>query len=880
VIVISPVRKNKDVYGHSSAVRKKQEKNMLATMTYVQRLAEVREAWSPVHRLSGQRRMRRSRSIAAGGEQRMVTSSAYPTIWATAGASSATSYTCASATRTLSRWRRARIAACLALVLPISAFSAERALPMAASARAAARLDRSPNHLPWLDAVAACCTAPPLRGPRPRQVVATRTVSNCNDSGSGSLREAASLAQTGDLIDLSALTCSGISLTTGAIVLPVDDITLSGPGASALAIYADELSAVLSHTGHGVVGVYGLKLADGLSQGPGLPMGGCLSSAGSIIFDQAVAWRCASYDISYGQARGGALAAAGYVFVQDSRIFLSTAFSRYGYAYGGAIAAGGDVYLTDSQVYSNYALSEAGATVKGGGVFAIGNVVMNRSTIDSNVAGSGQLTRPSYGGGLFAYGIPSGARGTQIVSSTISQNLSHNVGALEILNGFGSYYPMSIVNSTIAYNYAAYRSGGVVTGTPTLVSNSTIAANASGSTATASGLEAYSITVTLQSTILAENYSGGTPYDFYAPVLEGANNLIMATLLELPVGTIRDDPQFGGFGLFGGPTFTFSLLSESPAIDQGNNYLSLAYDQRGAGYSRVFGSSADIGAFEVQQPLSAPVGAKDFAPNIVAVGDASVLTITLTNVNNVAATLTTDLVDSLPVSVVVADLADATTTCPSGTAVADPGTGTVTLDVGAQIPAASSCNVTVSVTGNVPGDYTNTIPAGALQTDQGDNTDPATAVLTVTATPPTLAKAFAPDTIGAGGVSTLTITLTNQNALAATLSTVLVDALPAPVVVANPPNASTTCAGGAVTADVGATTITLNAGAGIPLVGSCAITVAVTAEADGMYTNIIPAGALQTNFGGNGGPASALLTVTQGIPPDGIFADGFDGTPP
>jgi hypothetical protein len=72
----------------------------------------------------------------------------------------------------------------------------------------------------------------------------------------------------------------------------------------------------------------------------------------------------------------------------------------------------------------------------------------------------------------------------------------------------------------------------------------------------------------------------------------------------------------------------------------------------------------------------------------------------------------------------------------------------------------------------------------------------------------------------------------------------------------------------------------LNAGAGIPLVGSCAITVAVTAEADGMYTNIIPAGALQTNFGGNGGPASALLTVTQGIPPDGIFADGFDGTPP
>jgi len=499
----------------------------------------------------------------------MVKSSAFPTNAATVGASSATSYTHAAATRTLSRLRRARIATCLALVLPISAFSAERALPLAALSRTAERLDRSANHTPWLDAVAACCSAPPQRGPRPRHIATTRTVGNCNDSGSGSLREAASLAQTGDLIDLTALTCSVISLTTGAIVLPVDDITLRGPGATALAIDADDLSAVLTHTGHGVVGVYGLTLGDGFPDGLDVLTGACLSSAGSIIFDQAVAILCSSYD------SGGALAAAGYVFVQDSHIFLNTVFSRYGYASGGAIAAGGDVYLTDSRLNRNYAESAAGATVKGAAVFAIGNVVMNRSTIDLNVAGLNQTT-PSYGGGVFAYGYPSGARGTQILNSTISYNKSHNVGAVEILNGFGNYYPMSIINSTIAYNYAEYRSGGVVTGTPTLVASSTIAFNGSGSAATASGLEAYSVTVTLQSTILANNVSGGTPYDFYAPVLDGANNLIMATQLE---------------------------LSGSPAIDQGNNYLSLAYDQRGAGYPRVFGSSADIGAFETQPDL-------------------------------------------------------------------------------------------------------------------------------------------------------------------------------------------------------------------------------------------------------------------------------------
>src|ERR1700752_1708812 len=41
---------------------------------------------------------------------------------------------------------------------------------------------------------------------------ATLAVTNCNDSGSGSLRAAIAIAQSGDTVDMTALTCSKISV--------------------------------------------------------------------------------------------------------------------------------------------------------------------------------------------------------------------------------------------------------------------------------------------------------------------------------------------------------------------------------------------------------------------------------------------------------------------------------------------------------------------------------------------------------------------------------------------------------------------------------------------------------------------------------------------
>ncbi len=261
-----------------------------------------------------------------------------------------------------------------------------------------------------------------------------------------------------------------------------------------------------------------------------------------------------------------------------------------------------------------------------------------------------------------------------------------------------------------------------------------------------------------------------------------------------------------------------------------------------------------------------PTIAKAFSPATINVNGVSTLTITLSNPSTVAATLVSNLVDTLPSGVVIAPTPNAGTTCQGSGApvVAVAGGTTITLPAGRLIPGDSSCTVTVDVTSAVGGSYINTIPAGALMTNNGNNAAPAIATLTVVApaVAPFLGKAFSPASIRAGDVSTLTVTLSNANAAVATLTSALVDTLPSGVVIAPTPNAATTCTGaGAPVAVAGGTTVTLPAGRSIPANGSCTLTVNVTAAVAGNYINTLLAGALVTSNGNNAGPAIATLTV-------------------
>ena len=124
---------------------------------------------------------------------------------------------------------------------------------------------------------------------------------------------------------------------------------------------------------------------------------------------------------------------------------------------------------------------------------------------------------------------------------------------------------------------------------------------------------------------------------------------------------------------------------------------------------------------------------------------------------------------------------------------------------------------------------------------------------------PTFAKAFAPDTIGPGAVSTLTFTITNGTGTPVT-SLAFSDTFPANMVIATPSSAATTCTEGVVVAPNGGTTISLSAGK-VAGNSSCTVTVNVVATATGTNTS----GDL-TSSAPNSGTAMATLTVSTSAP--------------
>lgn len=260
-----------------------------------------------------------------------------------------------------------------------------------------------------------------------------------------------------------------------------------------------------------------------------------------------------------------------------------------------------------------------------------------------------------------------------------------------------------------------------------------------------------------------------------------------------------------------------------------------------------------------------PTVLKAFSPTTINPSGTSKLTITLGNANAAAATLTADLVDSLPANVLVATPPAIGGTCVASNVTAVAGAGTVTYTSGASIPVGG-CTIEVNVTSPVSGGpYVNTIAAGDLQTTLGNNGAPTSAQLLVNpGQPPGVSKSFAPASFVAGQTSTLTISLTNPTASAATLTANLVDTLPANVTIANPTGIAGNCPV-AATAIAAGNTVTYPSGATVPA-GGCSVQVKVTSATVGTYTNVIPAGALQTDIGDNAVQATAAVTVTSNAP--------------
>jgi uncharacterized repeat protein (TIGR01451 family) len=160
--------------------------------------------------------------------------------------------------------------------------------------------------------------------------------------------------------------------------------------------------------------------------------------------------------------------------------------------------------------------------------------------------------------------------------------------------------------------------------------------------------------------------------------------------------------------------------------------------------------------------LLPPTVTKAFAPSAVSVGGTSQMTITLAN-NDTDPITGLKFTDNYPAGmanaasgVVVSNTCGALTATPNDTATA--------LTDGT-IPANGKCSIVINVVGIAVGQPEN--HTGPVTSDNAQDGADAGAILTVTHFPlilaPTVDKAFAPSTVGVGGISQMTITLTNPN---------------------------------------------------------------------------------------------------------------------
>ena len=257
----------------------------------------------------------------------------------------------------------------------------------------------------------------------PIRPAATTPVGNCDDDGAGSLRAVVGAAIDGDTIDLSALTCSTITLTSGAIMVDVDNLTFAGPTDSALLIDGHYNASVIDHSGTGTLIVEHLTLSHGYAYIEGNRKGGGISSSGNVTLDHAT---------------------------------ISHNLARY---QGAGVGANGIVTINDSTVSDNFTTSSPDNRNLGGGVMAGSSLTVNNSTITNNEA--------YVGGGVFAFGP------ITISNSTISGNKTSYIGG-----GLMTDHAASIHNSTIANNSSGYHGGGIFLGSNgTLDLQSTIVAN-------------------------------------------------------------------------------------------------------------------------------------------------------------------------------------------------------------------------------------------------------------------------------------------------------------------------------------------------------------------------------------------------------------------
>ena len=329
----------------------------------------------------------------------------------------------------------------------------------------------------------------------------------------------------------------------------------------------------------------------------GLPLGGgglYVGSNANVAIEQTLFFSNTAFNGSL-IGLGGALLNSGSLGVARSRFDKNAAHSDGGALFNNGTAAIGLSDFTENYtIRSGGAISNTGtldvgysllagnsAAANGGALDNFGQAALRFDLVAENNADAGGGVRNQAGGVLFV-------GGSRLVANAAVSNAG---GA--ILNNA----TLTVTNSTLDGNYsgqngAALSSGGA--GATTLLLNSTVISNTT--VASAAGLRRFGGTLTLINTIV----SGNQPNNCSGTVVDGGHNLQFS---DSTCGLgLTANPRLGPAQNNGGPNIgtiygaiaTYALLSNSPAINTGDDANCPARDERG--FLRV--APCDIGAIE------------------------------------------------------------------------------------------------------------------------------------------------------------------------------------------------------------------------------------------------------------------------------------------
>jgi hypothetical protein len=423
-------------------------------------------------------------------------------------------------------------------------------------------------------------------------------VTNANDDGAGSLRQAIADAKTAPGI----ITFSDNFTITLLSELLVDANMVINGGSKTIVIDGNNATRVFSVTGNALAAeIRNITIQKGISA----ESGGGILNQGNLKLTKCTVTNCSASATAGG---GGGIYNDQGVLTIDSCTISSNSGATGGGISSYSLATSLVLKITNSVIANN-------SGQQGGGFYNSGVAQITNTKIYINSA-------TSNGGAIY-----NTSNNLTILNSCIYSNSSGaDGGAIDNINA-----QLDITNSTVSGNTAAQSGGGIANGNLynggiTNIKNCTISNNTADNNSTAAGngggiarienIFSTPSAVNLSHTLIALNFDkSNTAPDVAGTVIGSDYNLIGTITGATGIGSAPDiistTPNIGALADNGGGTFTHALLPGSPAIDAGNPLFdingfspALTYDQRESPFLRVVDGKnsgtaiIDIGAFE------------------------------------------------------------------------------------------------------------------------------------------------------------------------------------------------------------------------------------------------------------------------------------------